>query len=92
MNSCAFALLVTVSRLVCSLFSKAALIALGYEEVALDDFWSTFLQELDALPSMEMGQLEVGVCRSAAAAVGRSASPSAVHLVSVLFRCCVGVV
>lgn len=40
-------------------FSKAALIALGYEEVALDDFWQTFLQELDALPNMEMGQLEV---------------------------------
>lgn len=39
--------------------SKAALIALGYEEVALDDFWQTFLQELDALPNMEMGQLEV---------------------------------
>ncbi|CAN0180099.1 unnamed protein product [Ectocarpus sp. 6 AP-2014] len=39
--------------------SKAALIALGYEEVALDDFWQTFLQELDALPNMEMGQLEI---------------------------------
>lgn len=35
------------------------MIALGYEEVALDDFWQTFLQELDALPTMEMGQLEV---------------------------------
>lgn len=44
-------------------FSKAALIALGYEEVALDDFWQTFLQELDALPNMEMGQLEVCACR-----------------------------
>lgn len=41
------------------LFSKAALIALGYEEVALDDFWQTFLQELDALPNMEISQLEV---------------------------------
>lgn len=39
--------------------SKAALIALGYEEVALDDFWQAFLQELDNLTSMEMGQLEV---------------------------------
>lgn len=28
--------------------------------MALDDFWQTFLQELDALPNMEMGQLEVG--------------------------------
>ena len=40
--------------------SKAALVTLGYEEVALDDFWQTFLQELDNLPNMEMGQLEVG--------------------------------
>lgn len=42
-----------------SCLSKAALIALGYEEVALDDFWQAFLQELDNLPNMEMGQLEV---------------------------------
>lgn len=49
-----------VCRVCSSWFSsKAALIALGYEEVALDDFWQTFLQELDALPNMEMGQLEV---------------------------------
>lgn len=48
-----------MSCLVRLFFSKAALIALGYEEVALDDFWQTFLQELDALPNMEMGQLEV---------------------------------
>ena len=41
--------------------SKAALVSLGYEEVALDDFWQTFVQELDNLPSMEMGQLEVCV-------------------------------
>lgn len=39
--------------------SKAALISLGYEEVALDDFWQAFLQELDNLPNMELGQLEV---------------------------------
>lgn len=50
-------------RYLTALFSKAALIALGYEEVALDDFWQTFLQELDNLPSMEMGQLEVRVAR-----------------------------
>ena len=42
------------------LLSKAALISLGYEEVALDDFWQAFLQELDNLPNMELGQLEVG--------------------------------
>lgn len=40
--------------------SKAALVSLGYEEVALEDFWGVFLQELDNLPSMEMSQLEVG--------------------------------
>ncbi|CAM9839435.1 unnamed protein product [Ascophyllum nodosum] len=39
--------------------SKAALISLGYEEVALDDFWQAFLQELDNLPNMELGQLEI---------------------------------
>lgn len=33
--------------------------ALGYDEVALEDFWGVFLHELDNLPNMEMTQLEV---------------------------------
>lgn len=62
------------------------MIALGYEEVALDDFWSTFLQELDALPSMEMGQLEV---RAGVPTLRYSGTAAAAAVLSFLFCCLV---